>query len=102
QDWVPSVRPSSPCCGLCGRPLAHLVQVYCPLEGSPAHRVANVFACAGRGCWGAPRSWKVLRSQCVPAPEQETRECSKQESSFTAKDWCDEADDWGVSDGAES
>ncbi|NXT82310.1 PDD2L protein, partial [Zapornia atra] len=50
-------------------------------------------------------SWKVLRSQCVPAQEKETRECSvsqKQESSFAAKDWCDEADDWGVCDGAES
>ncbi|NXC44806.1 PDD2L protein, partial [Penelope pileata] len=26
----------------------------------------------------------------------------KQEPSFSAKDWCDEADDWGVGDGAES
>ncbi|KGL90350.1 Programmed cell death protein 2-like, partial [Charadrius vociferus] len=26
----------------------------------------------------------------------------KQESNFAAKDWCDEADDWGVCDGAES
>lgn len=26
----------------------------------------------------------------------------KQEPNFTAKDWCDEADDWGVCDGAES
>ncbi|NWI69948.1 PDD2L protein, partial [Todus mexicanus] len=26
----------------------------------------------------------------------------KQESNFTVKDWCDEADDWGVCDGAES
>ncbi|NWV01610.1 PDD2L protein, partial [Upupa epops] len=25
----------------------------------------------------------------------------KQESNFAAKDWCDEADDWGISDGAE-
>ena len=26
----------------------------------------------------------------------------KQESNFAAKDWCDEADDWGACDGAES
>ncbi|NWQ81668.1 PDD2L protein, partial [Columbina picui] len=49
-------------------------------------------------------SWKVLRSQCLQAQE-ETQDCGvkqKQESNFTAKDWCDEADDWGVCDGAES
>ncbi|XP_030313575.1 programmed cell death protein 2-like isoform X1 [Calypte anna] len=104
-DRLPSVRPGSPCCGLCGKPLAHLVQVYCPLEGSPFHRLLNVFACAERGCWGAPRGWKVLRSQYLQAQEQEPEDFSvkqKQESSFAAKDWCDEADDWGASDGAES
>ncbi|KAM6250851.1 programmed cell death protein 2-like isoform 2-T2 [Spheniscus humboldti] len=104
-DWVPSVRPGSPCCGVCGRALAHLVQVYCPLDGSPFHRVAHVFACAGKGCWGAPRSWKVLRSQHLQAQEKETHGYSvkqKQELNFAAKDWCDEADDWGVCDGAES
>ncbi|NXW82246.1 PDD2L protein, partial [Alopecoenas beccarii] len=50
-------------------------------------------------------SWKVLRSQCLQAQEKETQDCGvkqKQESNFTAKDWCDEADDWGVCDGAES
>ncbi|NXP47604.1 PDD2L protein, partial [Heliornis fulica] len=50
-------------------------------------------------------SWRVLRSQCLPAQGKETRDCSatqKQESNFAAQDWCDEADDWGVCDGAES
>ncbi|XP_064015972.1 programmed cell death protein 2-like [Pogoniulus pusillus] len=104
-DWVPSVRPGWPRCGLCGAALAHLLQVYCPLEGSPSHRVANVFACAGKGCWGAPRSWKVLRSHYLQTQEEERRNCSikqKQASNFAAKDWCDEADDWGVCDGAQS
>ncbi|XP_009069732.1 PREDICTED: programmed cell death protein 2-like, partial [Acanthisitta chloris] len=53
------------------------------------------------GAW----SWKVLRSQASQAQEKETRDDSaeqKQESSSAAKDWCDEADDWGVCDGAES
>ncbi|KFV91595.1 Programmed cell death protein 2-like, partial [Eurypyga helias] len=102
---VPSVRPGSPRCGECGRALAHLVQVYCPLEGSPFHRLANVFACAEKGCWGAARSWKVLRSQYLQAREEGTQDCStnqKQELNFAAKDWCDEADDWGFCDGAES
>nr|XP_021137693.1 programmed cell death protein 2-like [Columba livia] len=105
QDWVPAVRPGCPRCGVCGRALAHLVQVYCPLDGSPFHRLANVFACAWKGCWGEPRSWKVLRSQCLQAQQRETQDCGvkqKQEPNFTAKDWCDEADDWGVCDGAES
>ncbi|KAM6381087.1 programmed cell death protein 2-like [Pluvialis apricaria] len=104
-DWAPSVRAGAPRCGACGRALAQLVQVYCPLEGSPFHRTANVFACGGESCRGAPRSWKVLRSQCLQAPGKEAREDGvrqKQESNFAAKDWCDEADDWGVCDGAES
>ncbi|XP_074014068.1 programmed cell death protein 2-like isoform X2 [Numenius arquata] len=54
--------------------------------------------------WGAPR-WKVLRSQCLPAEEKRPRDSSlkqKQDPTFAAKDWCEEADDWGVCDGAES
>ncbi|XP_010004534.1 PREDICTED: programmed cell death protein 2-like [Chaetura pelagica] len=103
-DWPPSVRAGAPRCGLCGRPLAHLVQVYCPLEGSPFHRLANVFACAGRSCWGAPRSWKVLRSQYLQTQEKAAEDHSvkqKQAPNFAAKDWCDEADDWEACDGAE-
>ncbi|NXF74221.1 PDD2L protein, partial [Sclerurus mexicanus] len=49
-------------------------------------------------------SWKVLRSHCSLAQDEESRApppAQKQESSFSAKDWCEEADDWGVSDGAE-
>ncbi|XP_055674517.1 programmed cell death protein 2-like isoform X2 [Falco peregrinus] len=104
-DWVPRVRAGRPRCGLCGGELALLVQVYCPLAGSPCHRAASVFACAGTGCRGAPGGWTVLRAQSLVAyldnalfafPSQ------KQESNFAAKDWCDEADDWGVCDGAES
>ncbi|NWU57128.1 PDD2L protein, partial [Dromas ardeola] len=50
-------------------------------------------------------SWKVLRSQYLQAEDKEPRDSSvkqKQEWNFAAKDWCDEADDWGVCDGAES
>ncbi|NWI25174.1 PDD2L protein, partial [Sula dactylatra] len=50
-------------------------------------------------------SWKVLRSQYLQTKGEETRDSGveqKQESNFAAKDWCDEADDWGVCDGAES
>nr|XP_025963442.1 programmed cell death protein 2-like isoform X3 [Dromaius novaehollandiae] len=53
----------------------------------------------------ACRSWKVLRSQCLQAEDKEARDRSlkqKQESNFAASDWCEEADDWGVCDEAES
>ncbi|NWW05922.1 PDD2L protein, partial [Oreocharis arfaki] len=50
-------------------------------------------------------SWKVLRSQYSQAQEKQTQDVSvkeKQESNFAAKDWCEEADDWGACGGAES
>ncbi|XP_039239627.1 programmed cell death protein 2-like isoform X3 [Pipra filicauda] len=103
QDWPPRVR-AAPRCGRCGRALSLLVQVYCPLERGPAHRALHVFACAAPGCGPAAHSWKVLRSQYSQAQEKEARAQpvpQKQGSNFAAKDWCEEADDWGVSDAAE-
>ncbi|NWV31126.1 PDD2L protein, partial [Grantiella picta] len=50
-------------------------------------------------------SWKVLRSQYSQAQEKQAQDLSvgqKQESTFAAKDWCEDADDWGACDGAES
>ncbi|NWV66092.1 PDD2L protein, partial [Malurus elegans] len=50
-------------------------------------------------------SWKVLRSQYSQVPEKRTQDASvrqKQESNFAAVDWCEDADDWGACDGAES
>ncbi|XP_027595975.2 programmed cell death protein 2-like isoform X2 [Pipra filicauda] len=102
-DWPPRVR-AAPRCGRCGRALSLLVQVYCPLERGPAHRALHVFACAAPGCGPAAHSWKVLRSQYSQAQEKEARAQpvpQKQGSNFAAKDWCEEADDWGVSDAAE-
>ncbi|NXQ62815.1 PDD2L protein, partial [Anthoscopus minutus] len=49
-------------------------------------------------------SWKVLRSQCSQAQEKQTGDLGvkqKQEWGFAAKDWCEDADDWGSCDGAE-
>ncbi|XP_056356709.1 programmed cell death protein 2-like isoform X2 [Oenanthe melanoleuca] len=103
-DWVPAVRARPPRCARCGRALLLLVQVYCPLERGPAHRALHVFACAAPRCWGAARSWKVLRSQYSQAQDEQSRGAGvtqKQESNFTAKDWCEDADDWGACDGAE-
>ncbi|XP_061863338.1 programmed cell death protein 2-like isoform X2 [Colius striatus] len=54
--------------------------------------------------WAAPR-WKVLRSHYSPTQPAATARDSvgqKQELNLAAKDWCEEADDWGVVDEAES
>uniref|UniRef100_H0ZH54 Programmed cell death 2 like n=1 Tax=Taeniopygia guttata TaxID=59729 RepID=H0ZH54_TAEGU len=98
-DWAPAVRAGPPRCARCGRALLLLVQVYCPLERGPAHRALHVFACAAPRCWGAARSWKVLRSHYSQAQDKQTR---KQESNLAAKDWCEDADDWGACDGAQA
>ncbi|XP_060109870.1 programmed cell death protein 2-like [Heteronotia binoei] len=97
-DCVPSVTLAHPFCGICRAVLMHVVQLYCPLEGSPFHRVLNVFACAKKSCWGKSESWKVLRSQYLEVQGKEMQVCKpkqKQESLIAAKDWCDGADDWG-------
>ncbi|KAI2590222.1 hypothetical protein G5576_017615, partial [Homo sapiens] len=96
QDALPTVAAPRPVCQRCGQPLALVVQVYCPLEGSPFHRLLHVFACACPGCsTGGARSWKVFRSQCLQVPEREAQDAQKQGNSLAAEDWCEGADDWG-------
>ncbi|XP_066493590.1 programmed cell death protein 2-like [Tiliqua scincoides] len=100
-DHIPSVTLVHPSCGICSTGLMHIVQIYSPLEGSPFHRIINVFACARKSCWGKPESWKVLRSQYLQLQEKEKQDCKsnqKQECLFATKDWCEGADDWGEGD----
>ncbi|KAM3828869.1 programmed cell death protein 2-like isoform 2-T2 [Vipera latastei] len=97
-DWRLPAPVVHPACGRCRAGLLHLVQVYCSLEGSPYHRVINVFACATKSCWGNSESWKVLRSQYLQVPGKEIQDSAgKQEQEWTqaATDWCSGADDWG-------
>ncbi|TEA42655.1 hypothetical protein DBR06_SOUSAS1610157 [Sousa chinensis] len=95
-DALPAVAAPRPVCELCRQPLVLVVQVYCPLEGSPFHRLLHVFACPRPGCAsGRARSWKVFRSQCLQTREKETQDAQKQENGLTAEDWCEGADDWG-------
>ncbi|XP_010594396.1 programmed cell death protein 2-like [Loxodonta africana] len=98
-DAPPTVAAPRPVCGRCGQLLALAVQVYCPLEGSPFHRLLHVFACVRPDCDGGG-SWKVFRSQCLQIWEKEAQDAQKQEDSLATEDWCDGADDWG-SDGEE-
>ncbi|XP_030048601.1 programmed cell death protein 2-like [Microcaecilia unicolor] len=95
-DVFPSVTMIYPSCGICNSALVHVVQIYCPLEGSPFHRVINVFACGRKQCWGKSESWKVLRSQYLEVHGKEVQTClSKQEAKLKTTDWYEEADDWG-------
>ncbi|XP_029289517.1 programmed cell death protein 2-like isoform X1 [Cottoperca gobio] len=95
-DWMPAISRRSPRCRHCGAPLAHVVQVYCPLEASPCHRNLNLFACPGAECSGRADCWRVLRSQCLEEAETSSRPAPAQEAPLSASDWCDTADDWGV------
>ncbi|XP_053127213.1 programmed cell death protein 2-like [Hemicordylus capensis] len=97
-DRFPSVTLVRPACGICRAALMHVVQIYCPLEGSPFHRVINLFACAKKSCWGKAESWKALRSQYLQAEGKETQDCKlkqRQECVMETKDWCEGAEDWG-------
>ncbi|XP_040591447.1 programmed cell death protein 2-like isoform X2 [Mesocricetus auratus] len=93
-DALPAVAAPGPRCGRCAQPLALVVQVYCPLEGSPFHRLLHVFVCARPACGDrGTRSWKVFRSQCLQVPEAETR--NAQGSRLAAENWCEGSQDWG-------
>ncbi|XP_032367428.1 programmed cell death protein 2-like [Etheostoma spectabile] len=94
-DWLPGISRPAPRCGRCAAPLAHVVQVYCPLEASPYHRNLHLFACPGAACSGRSDGWTVLRSQ---GPEDRTRSrpSPAQEAPPAATEWWDTADDWGV------
>ncbi|XP_055450943.1 programmed cell death protein 2-like isoform X3 [Psammomys obesus] len=95
-DALPAVAAPRPRCGRCEQRLSLVVQVYCPLEGSPFHRLLHVFACARPGCGnGETRSWKVYRSQCLQAPPETTPSVEKQDSGLEAENWCEDSQDWG-------
>ncbi|KAM4553111.1 programmed cell death protein 2-like [Fundulus diaphanus] len=94
-DWQPGITRQFPRCGRCSVPLAHVVQVYCPLQGSPYHRNLNLFACCQPGCSEQSGSWTVFRSQCVEAPNQSS---PLEVVVPSATDWCDSAEDWGAGD----
>ena len=101
-DAFPGGSRPSPDCALCGAPLVHVVQVYCPLEGSPYHRTLHLFACPRPACSGRPRTWRVLRSQALETEVRPTGPVPVPVDPVplaAATDWCGGADDWG--DGAD-
>ncbi|KAM9070500.1 programmed cell death protein 2-like [Sarcophilus harrisii] len=103
-DSLPSVPAPRPSCGSCGAEMAHIVQVYCPLEGSPFHRLLHVFSCVHSDCVGQRCSWKVFRSQYLQRQEEYTRDSKlkqKEENNIAVKDWCEGAEDWGDDSGSD-
>lgn len=104
-DWLPVISRQSPRCGRCGAPLAHVVQVYCPLEASPYHRNLHLFACPGADCSGRSESWRALRSQGletdVAAAPSSSKAAPPLEAPLSSTDWCDSADDWGMEEGGD-
>ncbi|XP_051835682.1 programmed cell death protein 2-like isoform X2 [Antechinus flavipes] len=103
-DSLPSVPAPRPSCGSCGAEMAHIVQVYCPLEGSPFHRLLHVFTCVHSDCVGQPCSWKVFRSQYLQMQEEYTQDSKlkqKEENNIAVKDWCEGAEDWGDDSGSD-
>ncbi|KAM9807929.1 programmed cell death protein 2-like [Neosynchiropus ocellatus] len=96
-DWSPGFAREVPLCGRCEAPLAHVVQVYCPLAASPYNRTLNVFACLGSECSGLSESWRVLRSQSLEV-KATPRAPPDPGPAQSATDWCESADDWGMED----
>ncbi|OCT84389.1 programmed cell death protein 2-like [Xenopus laevis] len=98
-DALPAVTKLLPSCGLCSAVLCHVVQVYCPMEGSPFHRVINVFACSRKPCWGKHESWVALRSQSLEGNSLQIKETTiPQKDNAAPTDWCEDADNWGLED----
>ncbi|XP_028306904.1 programmed cell death protein 2-like [Gouania willdenowi] len=92
-DWLLPSVPDTPRCARCGNPLAHVVQVYCPLEVSRYHRNLHVFACPVSECRSL--SWKVLRFQRVETETHPPRGSARPESTVTkVTDWCEDAEQW--------
>ncbi|XP_066291394.1 programmed cell death protein 2-like isoform X2 [Branchiostoma lanceolatum] len=86
--------PELPPCALCGCRLALVVQVYCPLDGSPYHRTLYLFACCRKPCWNTSESWFAVRLQ-ISSEDQSSQHEETEMVSMTTTDWCDDADDWG-------
>ncbi|KAK1163398.1 programmed cell death protein 2-like [Acipenser oxyrinchus oxyrinchus] len=102
-NCFPSLTLRYPSCSICNGILVHVVQVYCPLEGSPYHRTVNVFACPSRECFGKSESWTVLRSQCLETEATQAQEPKANKvAAMATRDWCEGADDWGMDEETES
>ncbi|XP_063759375.1 programmed cell death protein 2-like isoform X2 [Eleginops maclovinus] len=96
-DWMlPDTSQQVPRCARCGAPLAHVLQVYCPVQISPPHhRTLHLFACTGTGCSSSTETWRVIRSQRPEERGTPGRTAPTLEAPPAASEWCDTAEDWG-------
>ncbi|CAH0559470.1 unnamed protein product [Brassicogethes aeneus] len=96
---VPSnVKLECPVCTLCQLPRPLIVQIYAPLENSNYHRTLYLFACINPNCWNHNESWVCLRAQTVDQLESKEASASVK---ISRSDWCADADDWDVEEGAD-
>ncbi|XP_037775681.1 programmed cell death protein 2-like [Penaeus monodon] len=99
-DWCIS-GTSVPICKRCGRRQSLVIQIYCPLEGSPYHRTLFIFACVTQECWNRPHSWTCLRSQ-IPDPTSTKTSLPGTKAvppqSAGGETWFEDDDDWGSND----
>ncbi|PIK60517.1 putative programmed cell death protein 2-like [Apostichopus japonicus] len=98
-DWMePGGQHHHPTCPLCKNQLYLIVQIYCPLSGSPYHRTIYVFACTEKPCQQNIRSWYVLRTQKLEEKNGTINTSAKPDVTDNVQDWTEDADDWGSSD----
>ncbi|XP_011402497.1 PREDICTED: programmed cell death protein 2-like [Amphimedon queenslandica] len=96
-DFFPEVVLSvPPSCSSCNGFMLHLLQAYCPLEGSPYHRLLHIFCCSQPSCWSHKSGWLVLRSQKRDTPSQLEAGEGPPVNTSIGYEWCDDAHDWGT------
>ncbi|KAJ8318811.1 hypothetical protein KUTeg_003902 [Tegillarca granosa] len=91
-----------PCCQKCQNVMLLVVQLCCPLEGSPYHRTLYIFTCVNKECWNHPHSWQILRSQVLDTPitkdTKPNKAVSDDDWGVNSGDWGTPDDDWGSDD----
>ncbi|XP_038052461.1 programmed cell death protein 2-like [Patiria miniata] len=96
-DWMYS-DCNYPPCNVCGDPLYHVAQMYCPLEASSYHRTLYIFTCVTKSCINKKESWRVFRSQLLLSHIASSKQVTKKSPKVVAMvmdEWCEDADDWG-------
>ncbi|XP_048761769.2 programmed cell death protein 2-like isoform X3 [Ostrea edulis] len=96
-DWM---HPTCniPKCPSCSTSMLLIVQLYCPLEGSPYHRTLYLFTCPKKQCWCKDESWCVLRSQSLDANYRKPSlpaKLAKEDMFATEDDWGEDVGDLG-------
>uniref|UniRef100_T1JCV5 Programmed cell death protein 2 C-terminal domain-containing protein n=1 Tax=Strigamia maritima TaxID=126957 RepID=T1JCV5_STRMM len=99
-DWIQANVPC-PRCRVCERELCLVVQLYCPLDGSPYHRSIYIFGCINDSCWSNSDSWVAIRSQKggqVGSSSSSSGAARHVPVAAADDEWLENADDWQEED----